>query len=196
MGKIASGKSTVSSFIKKLRCNTLIIDADKVAKDIYSENESVLEKLREVFGGQIFEQDKKLNYSFLAKVVFSDRKELGKLNEIMFPLVKDKIEGIIKGNMDKDYVIVDAAALFDSGLDLICDYIIWVRANKDRRKVFLKEKNRGFSNDEINLRIEGQYINVKPSRVDFIINNNGSLEELYRKVGEILKKIENGRKNF
>lgn len=193
---MASGKSTVSRFIESLRDNTLVVDADRVAKDIYGKNQAVLDELRKVFGNSVFKSDKEIDYPFLARLVFSDKRRLKKLNEIMFPLVKSEIEDIIKRNRDKSYIVVDAAGLFGSGLSSICDYIILVKAGKKRRKVLLKKKNPQFSEDEINLRIEGQYLKIEPSKAHFVIDNNGSLEDLQKKVDEILIRIEDAREKI
>ncbi|MBC7334103.1 MAG: hypothetical protein H5T85_06590 [Actinobacteria bacterium] len=62
--------------------------------------------------------------------------------------------------------------------------------------MLLKEKNPQFSEDEINLRIEGQYLKIEPSKAHFVIDNNGSLEDLQKKVDEILIRIEDAREKI
>ncbi|MFZ3106756.1 MAG: dephospho-CoA kinase [Candidatus Hydromicrobium sp.] len=186
-GRIASGKSTVSRYIKKIKKNTLILDVDKVAKNIYSKNPVILNELRKIFGDEVFNSDGDLIYKSLAEKVFSSKTELEKLNRLMFPLIRSEVKNILNENRDKNYIIIEAAILFDCKLDLMCDYIILVDTSDERRKIFLKNKN--FLDDDIELRIEGQHIKINKKKVNFIINNNNSKESLLKKVEKILKNI-------
>ncbi|PIU29490.1 MAG: dephospho-CoA kinase [Candidatus Hydromicrobium americanum] len=186
-GRIASGKSTVSRYIKKIKKNTLILDVDKVAKNIYSKNPEILNELRKIFGDEVFNSDGDLIYKSLAEKVFSSKTELEKLNRLMFPLIRSEVKNILNENRDKNYIIIEAAILFDCKLDLMCDYIILVDNSEERREIFLKNKN--FLDDDIELRIEGQYIKINRKKVNFIINNNNSKESLLKKVEKIFKNI-------
>ncbi|HEY4663216.1 MAG TPA: dephospho-CoA kinase [Candidatus Humimicrobiaceae bacterium] len=186
-GRIGSGKSTVSGFIKKIKKNVLILDIDKLAKSIYSKNPEVLDKLKVIFGKKIFCADGKLIFDSLAERVFSSKKDLEKLNCLMFPLIRNKVENILNKNQDKDYIIIDAAVLFDCKLNLFCDYIILVEASVKKRETFLK--NKGFSNDRIKLRMKGQHIKIQKGKVVFVIDNDGSKRDLLEKVEKIIKKI-------
>lgn len=186
-GRIASGKSTVSGFIKKIKKNVLILDIDKLAKSIYSKNPEILIKLKVIFGNEIFEPEGDLIFESLAEKVFSSKKDLKKLNGLMFPLIRNQVENILNKNQDKDYIIIDAAVLFDCKLDLLCDYIILVEAPGKMRETFLKSK--GFSDKKVKLRMKGQHIKIKKEKVSFIIENNSSKRDLPGKVEKILEKI-------
>jgi len=105
----------------------------------------------------------------------------------MFPLIRNKVENILNKNQDKDYIIIDAAVLFDCKLNLFCDYIILVEASVKKRETFLK--NKGFSNDRIKLRMKGQHIKIQKGKVVFVIDNDGSKRDLLEKVEKIIKKI-------
>jgi dephospho-CoA kinase len=105
----------------------------------------------------------------------------------MFPLIRNQVENILNRNKDKDYIIIDAAVLFDCKLDLFCDYIIIVESSANKRENYLKSK--GFSNDRIKLRMKGQHIKVQKGKVSFVIDNNGSKRDLFEKVEKIIKKI-------
>lgn len=183
-GKTASGKSTIGKYIKKQIGNTLFIDVDKVAKDIYCKNQNVRLELVECFGENVCSFDGAVNYKLLAEKVFSSKKELARLNNLMFPLIEQEIQKIIKANRDKRCIIIDAAILFGSNLYKLCDCIIWVKAGIERRNDFLKLKNKHFSYEDIKLRLEGQHIKIIKKLVNFEIYNNGSLEDLYNQVNK------------
>jgi len=97
------------------------------------------------------------------------------------------VKNILSKSRDKDYIIIDAAVLFDCKLDLFCDYIILIDASDKRRGAFLK--NEGFSDDNTELRIKGQHIKINKEKVTFIINNDGSKRNLLEKVERVLKDI-------
>lgn len=182
-GKVASGKSTVTRYVKKMKKGTLIIDADKIAKNIYKKYPEILEKLRQFFGEEIFDSEDNLIFGVLAEKVFSDKKELVKLNKLMFPLIRSEIENILNKNHKRGYIIIDAAILFDCGLDDLCDYIIYVKNSVRRKRLFLK--NKGLSDNDIELKINGQQIKTDKKKIDFIIDNDGSKNSLFKKVEEI-----------
>ena len=186
-GRIASGKSTVTRYIKKIKKNVLILDIDRVAKNIYSKIPGVLDKLKGIFGNEIFSSDGDLIFESLAEKVFSSKIELRKLNRLMFPLIRSEVKNILSKSRDKDYIIIDAAVLFDCKLDLFCDYIILIDASDKRRGAFLK--NEGFSDDNTELRIKGQHIKINKEKVTFIIYNDGSKRNLLEKVERVLKDI-------
>jgi len=164
-----------------------MLDVDKVAKNIYSKNPEILNELRKIFGDEVFNSDGDLIYKSLAEKVFSSKTELEKLNRLMFPLIRSEVKNILNENRYKNYIIIEAAILFDCKLDLMCDYIILVDTSDRRREIFLKNKN--FLDDDVELRIEGQHIKINRRKVNFIINNNNSKESLLKKVEKILKNI-------
>jgi len=186
-GKIASGKSMVAEFIKEIKDSSYIIDVDKVAKDIYSDNPEILKEVEVLFGKDIFNEEGRLAFSLLARKVFSSRRQLTKLNNLMFPLIKREVEGILGSMATMDYIIIDAAVLFGSGLDEFCDYIILVESLIEKRRERLRDLK--LAEDEIKLKLKGQHIKIVKDRIDFIIKNNDSKEVLFRKVKDILKNI-------
>jgi len=77
--------------------------------------------------------------------------------------------------------------LFDCKLDSFCDYIILVNNTMERRRKFLK--NNGLLDDEINLKIKGQYIEINDKKLNFIVENDSSKKNLFEKVKRIVENI-------
>ncbi len=190
-GRISSGKSTVASIMEKAEDRVRVLDVDAVAKDIYKKNTGIKADLKKIFGPDIIDDNGNILYGKLAKIVFSDQIELSKLNRLMFPLIRREIRSMIKSDKDNDYIIIDAAVLFDAKLDLLCDFIVLVDTDESLRKTFLKNKN--LNDNEIELRIRGQHIKINESRVDLRIINNSRIENLKKKTLDIFKAV--GKKN-
>lgn len=197
VGKTASGKSTAGAYIeslaKSLSKSILVIDVDNLAKSIYCKNNSILKDLRVCFGDDIFYEDGTIKYEILANKVFSQRCELEKVNKLMFPLIISEVKGFINKNISKDFIIIDAAILFNCELYRLCDYIILIKANINKRKKFLKDKKTNLSDLDIELRTGGQYIKIIKKFVDFTVVNDGSKLDLQKKVDVIFKVINKGK---
>jgi dephospho-CoA kinase len=176
VGKIASGKSMVCSYIEKIRKKVLTLDLDKIAKEIYCEDKKVVRELKYLFGKEIIDPKNKIKFKVLA---------------IMFPLIREKVRKIIDDSSDKNYVVIDAAILFDCNLHLLCDYVIHVKTERNKRKKFLKNKNKDMTEEDINIRLDGQHLKINNSLAGYVIENNGSKTNLYKKVKSVLDKIEN-----
>jgi dephospho-CoA kinase len=187
-GKMASGKSTVCSFLKEFIPETVVLDVDSLAKEIYCENPELVKRLKVCFGECILNPDGLVDYKSLGRIVFSSKDDLEKLNSIMAGEIIKKIKEFLKKNVGVKCVIIDAAILFNIGINKLCDLIIWVTADKRKRLQLLKDKT-GMPESEAILRIEGQHIKCINKSVDFKIRNDGSKTSLGKKIFELAEKI-------
>lgn len=130
-GKTGSGKSTVSSLLEKN--GYLIIDGDKIAREIVQKETPGLKKLCEYFGEEILNPDKTLNRKLLAKKAFSDEESTKKLNEITHPFINEKIKEKIEFANKNGYEIcvIDAAALLESDCRNFCDVVAVVCCDEE-----------------------------------------------------------------
>jgi dephospho-CoA kinase len=187
-GKMASGKSTVCSYLKEFIPETAVLDVDSMAKEIYCENPVLVERLKACFGKGIISPEGLVDYKSLGRIVFSSKDDLEKLNNIMADEIVIKIQEFLKNNTEIQCVVIDAAILFNIGIHKLCDLIIWVTAEKRKRLKLLKNKT-GMPESEAILRIEGQHIKYIKKSVDFTIKNDGSKISLRKKILELAEKI-------
>ncbi|MCG9479935.1 MAG: dephospho-CoA kinase [Actinomycetia bacterium] len=185
-GKIGSGKTTVARILGQQLENSLLIDVDSLAKQLYENYPDLLKDIRMEFGDQVFSQDR-LDYGQLAKKVFTDQSQLTRLNRIMFPLIRSEIKEQIQSNQHKDYIIIDAAVLFNCKLNILCDHITWVKAPPRLRKKYLVSK--GISEAEAEMKIKGQKIRIDKSLVDRIIDNHRSEKRLAAEAEDLARDI-------
>ncbi|MBO5944568.1 MAG: dephospho-CoA kinase [Clostridia bacterium] len=132
-GLTGAGKSTVAQKLMAYGCYH--IDADKVARNVINNNENVKNKLKERFGSDVINADGTTNRPLLATRAFADEQSTLDLNAITHPAVIEEIKSIIKDMEEVGYrgVIIDAIALFESGLNTLCDFNVAVIAPKEIR---------------------------------------------------------------
>lgn len=132
-GLTGAGKSTVAQKLMAYGCYH--IDADKVARDVINNNETVKNKLKMRFGDDVINADGTTNRPILAARAFADRESTNDLNAITHPAVTEEIQSIIKDMQEVGYrgIIIDAIALFESGEDALCDFTVAVVAPKEIR---------------------------------------------------------------
>ena len=187
-GGMGSGKSSVCKILEKL--GVKIIEADKVAKSLYSTEPELKDKIVESFGSNVLDDWGEVSFKQLAEKAFKDDNSAALLNQITHPFIRDAIrDKIIDHSMTSDIIAVDAALLFEGKLLYTVDYIITVSAPIKVRVNRIVSSGR-FSEKEALRRISYQLSDKeKAEKADFVIQNDGSLEELKKKVESIYNEI-------
>jgi len=182
-GPIGSGKDEVAKLLR--RRGAIVIDADKVAHTLYSTQSQVWRELVKVFGSKILNRGGKINRKKLGDMVFSDKTQLMKLNQIIHPYLKEAIIQILESSKQKavsgKQIVINAAVLKEIGLVDYVDEVWVVTASKELR---LKRLMRGgLSKEEALKRINSQMAQKKYLAIaDVVINNSGTLKQLSAKV--------------
>ena len=116
-GGIATGKSTVSTLIKK-HSSAPVIDADVIAREVVEPGSPALEKIRDYFGSDILLADGTLDRAKLGRVIFGDEEKRKVLNGIVHPAVRRKLlTEIIKAWIGGySYCVIDVPLLIETGL--------------------------------------------------------------------------------
>jgi len=177
-GGIGSGKSTVLELLEK-NFNAFIIKADDVAKETMEIGNIGYNKVLEIFGEQILDNDKNIIRSKLAEIVFNNKNKLIVLNSIIHPLVKKLITeqiGQLKCEEKYDYIFIEAALLIEDHYEILCDELWYIYAPEKVRIERLKV-SRGYDDDKIKEVFANQ---LRPREFKrhckIIINNNKGLD--------------------
>lgn len=188
-GNIASGKSSVSEILRNLGAR--VIDMDALAKEIQKNNyRGVLDRIREAFGEDVFIDSNTLNRRVLGEKVFRDKKMLEKLNEIMIPVMTEKLlEELDKAKKDNvKVVIVDAAILLEANWDRFVDevWVVFTPKNLQLKRLMERENiDKEIAEERINSQMP---IEEKIKKADVIIDNSGDFEALKERVVELWRK--------
>jgi dephospho-CoA kinase len=184
-GSVGTGKSTVTNFFRQL--GAYIIDWDELARKVTSPHLKAWKEIVEYFGKGILNEDLTINRQKLAGIVFSDRGKVAKLNQIVHPEVFKEDERTTNEirRLNPDAVIIkDIPLLFELTRPIFVDKIIVVSASERTQLRRLEEK--GMSREDAQNRMRYQLpLDGKIKSADFVINNDGPLEETKRQVEEI-----------
>ncbi len=200
-GNSGSGKSFISDVILNRYKSVAIIDADKIAREMSNINTLYYKEIVKKFGKDILKENLEINRKLLASIIFNNDEKREELNSITFKYVVDEIKNKIKSNNDKAIIIIDVPLLFESGLDKICDITLGVISNEDIKiDRICKRDNLSVmeAKDRLKVQLNDEVLREK---CDYIIENNGNIEELNLQLEEIIDKqgifkcIENYNKN-
>jgi dephospho-CoA kinase len=180
-GSFGSGKSTVARMFKST--GVKIIDADRIAHEILSPRGAVYKKIVRVFGQEVVRK-KSIDRNKLGCCVFSNKRLLKRLQEIMHPQIIRIIKNEIASSPSRD-IILDAPLLIEVGLERLADKLLVVKISRERQIERLLRKTT-LSRADILKRIRAQFpLSVKVRMADFVIDNNGNLGETRKQVKEI-----------
>ena len=185
-GGIGSGKSTVAKILSNL--GAVVIDADVIAREVLEPNQAGYQKAIEVFGESILDSDLRIDRKMLAELVFQNSDELAKLEAIVHPAVIARVAQIRSSLPESTVVVYDTPLLFEKNLQEQFDKVLIVVTDSEHRKARLIE--RGLELTDIEARIANQATDAQRRTVaDFVIENNGSPEQLQDQVTKVWQQI-------
>ena len=178
-GGIGSGKTTIAKIFMQL--GVPVYFSDTRAKDLMLNNKSLQESLISLFGDEVI-IDGLLNRSHIASKVFSNPKELVKLNALVHPFVQKDFDAW-SASQSSHYVLKEAAIIFETGADKFLDQVILVESPEDLKisRVMLRDK---VTMKEVLMRMGNQWSDdQKRINADYIILN----DEKCSLINQILK---------
>ena len=188
-GNIASGKSEAAN--RFAARGATIVDADVLAREAVGVGSAALERVVARWGKDILAPDGTLDREALRHAVFADRAQLEELNAILHPGInKLRRKMVAEARKRGDAVLVYVVPLlFERRLASEFDQIILVDAPKEMRLARLIEK-RGISpEDAVNMISAQMPAELKRARADFVIENDGSLEQLDEQVDDVWMRL-------
>ncbi len=169
-GGIGSGKSLVCSVFEHL--GVPVYYADERARILMQKSGDIRKALTSLLGKEVYRQGK-LNRPFIARVLFDDPDRREQINKIVHPVVFDDFIKWTRSFSDRDYVIEEAAIIFESGADRFLDKVINVYAPVKERIARLTVRD-GVKPEDIRKRIHSQMTEKeRRQRADYIIINDG-----------------------
>ncbi len=181
-GGIGAGKSMVTQCFKEL--GAAIVDADAIARSVLNQDGAAYSTVVCNFGLEILNDDKEINRSKLAEMVFSDPQKLQELNAITHPCVFAEMERQIE-EATEELVCLDVPLLFSCEFPFHCDKTLAVLAPKELRIERVMKRD-GALREAIEARMAAQYDDETfRSMADYCIVNDGDVMQLQAAVNKV-----------
>ena len=185
-GGIASGKSTIANMLKNE--GITVIDADVESRLAVEQGEEAYDHIVNHFSKSILLEDGSINRAKLGEIIFNNKEERMKLNEIVHPAVRKRMlqKKESAENHGEAIIIMDIPLLFESEFTELVDKTLLVFVDEDIQLQRLMERNH-YSKQEALARIHSQMPLAEKKRLaDVVIDNNGSLEQTELQLKNVL----------
>ena len=184
-GGIGSGKTTTCQIFEHL--GVPVYYADVRTKELMAFGGPLKTKIVQAFGEQAYSGGR-LDRAYLAKEVFNSKEQLSVLNGLVHPAVADDFDDWLEEHKNADYVLKEAAILFESGAYQAVDFTVLVIAPEDVRIQRVVNRD-GSTTEQVLQRIKNQWTQERKAKLaDHIVNNDG-FELLIPQVLELHRKF-------
>ena len=184
-GGIGAGKSTVSAML--VDHGAVLVDADKIAREVVEPGQPLLERLAETFGAEVLHPDGSLNRPALAAAAFVDSDRTAQLNGLMHPAIRDRTAEHFASHADAEIVVHDVPLLVENSMTPAYHLNLLVDVPAEVRLRRLMD-SRGMDRDDAAARISRQADDeTRRAACDVIIDNSGPVEETKAAVGRLIE---------
>ena len=187
-GGIASGKSTITNYIRKNK-SIPILDADNLSKELIKPNTIGYKKILEYFGNQIIDKyssEKTINRNLLKKIVFEDDKHREWIQKLLHPLIKEKmIEGCIQYK-DNQIILLVIPLLFEAKFEDICTEIWLVKCPEEIQKRRLIKRDKISEKEALNIINLQLDFEEKTKFSNVILDNSDNQNKWINKIRELI----------
>jgi dephospho-CoA kinase len=186
-GGVASGKSSVAAVLADL--GAVLIDADKLAREVVAPGTDGLRRVVEEFGPDVLTADGSLDRPALGAVVFGDEPARRRLEAIIHPLVRARARELEDAAPDGAVVVHDIPLLVETGQADRFDAVLVVDVPVPTQIARMVER-RGMTPEEAAARVAAQATREQRLAAStYVIDNTGTLEDLRERVTEVFEKL-------
>ncbi len=178
-GGIGSGKTTVANYFSTLGID--IIDADEIVRELSVPGQHTFNAITEHFGVDILNTDGTINRQALANKAFKNETARKQLEPILHPAVRAAMKQAIQ-HVRSPYCLLVIPLLVETGFTELVDRVLVVTADREKIIAWIKSRN-NLGDDQIESIMAAQAsYQQREAIADDIIENNGSLDSLFRQV--------------
>lgn len=185
-GGIASGKTTVANLFNE-HFNIDIVDADIVAREVVAVGSDGLKQITDHFGEAILLEDGALNRSKLRELIFSDPTEKQWLNDLLHPMIRNKIDSDLS-KVTSPYGLLVAPLLVENQMQSMADRVLIVDVPTE------VQIERTMSRDNVSREQVASILKSQASReqrlavADDVIKNHTKNQELLPQITDLHQK--------
>lgn len=185
-GGIGAGKSYVSAMLER-RFDIPVYDCDTRAKQLSNEDMEIRRELTELVGTGVYDENGLVKPK-LAAYLFASEDNANHVNSIIHPAVKKDIIQWVASREEK-ILAVESAILYESGIDELTDYVLYVDASYKTRVARAVERDSS-SASQVEDRIRMQNTSAARNKADFLLLNEGQDDaELEKEINKIITNL-------
>ena len=163
-----------------------VIDTDKIVHNLFVESDDLNRELRTAFGNFDICTNHLIDRKKLARIVFSDKKLLAKLEKITHPYIIDEVMKFFEQNSDANFTFVAVPLLYEVNWGYLFDKVIMVAADEEIRLNRLMCR-RNLTKEDALKRMNAQIPqDEKIKFADFVIYNNTNYVDLSAQINKVL----------
>lgn len=182
-GGIGSGKSTAAARFAEL--GALVVDSDQLAREVVEPGTPGLAAVVEAFGPGILDADGRLDRPALGAVVFADERARGRLNGILHPLIRARVQEIVAAAPAGTVIVQDVPLLVESGQAGSYDLVVVVETAEELRLERLA-RDRGMTAGEARARMASQATDAdRRAAADVVLTNDTTPADLRAQVDHL-----------
>ena len=188
-GGIASGKSTITNYIRKHK-NIPILDADNVSRELIKPNTYGYKKILDYFGNQIIDNknntEQKINRKLLRKIIFQNLESKEWIEKLLHPLIKEKMIEECRQYKNIQTILLVIPLLFEAKFEDICTEIWLVKCPRDtqKKRLIIRDKmSDKEAYETINLQLSFE---EKSKLSDIILDNSDDQNKWINTIRELL----------
>ncbi len=188
-GNIAVGKSQVLGQLRSLGAG--VIDADRVAREVLEPGGAAHATVVAEFGAALLDEEGRIDRAALGRVVFSDAAALARLEALTHPVIRRRIDALVRA-APQTVLVIEAIKLLEGDLAEAVD-AVWVVDAAPETQLARLTGQRGMSPADARQRLQAQNPQAdKLARADLVIRNDGSLEALQEQVRAAWESLADG----
>jgi len=187
-GGIASGKSTITNYIKENK-NIPILDADTLSRELIQPNTIGYKKILNYFGNQIIDKknsEQAINRKLLKNIIFKNKQDRQWIEKLLHPLIKKEIIEKSIHYKNNEIILLVIPLLFEAKFDDICTEIWLVKCPRETqiKRLIKREK----ISEEEAFKIVDLQLNFdeKTKFADVILDNSDDQKKWINKIKELI----------
>jgi dephospho-CoA kinase len=190
-GGIGAGKSTVADLFSKR--GAVVIRSDELARQVIEPQTPGFKQVTSRFGNEIVNDEGNIDRAKLAQVVFNDDVALKDLENIVHPLVRERTNQLMSEQTSETIIVNEIPLLLEKKMESLFDFLVIVISSEKNRLERLSQK--GVLEEQAKARMAKQVNDqVRKAAADFLIVNDGNLDQLEADVQKIWQTLQ--ERNF
>ena len=188
-GGIASGKSTITNYIRKYK-NIPILDADNLSRELIKPNTYGYKKILDYFGNKIIDNknnsERAINRKLLRNIIFKHSESKEWIEKLLHPLIKEKMIEECSRYKNTQTLVLVIPLLFEAKFEDICTEIWLVKCPSETQKKRLMTRDKiseKEASDSINLQLSFE---EKRKFSDIILDNSDDQNKWINTIRELL----------